>query len=99
MPPTTPDTAAPATMTVRIRDRAAEAPWGFGLTDPFVREVTIPAVCPRCGGRRGEPRNLNQHDDGCSYSVHVWDNSCGHVDMYADVAVEAKAFADQRGAE
>lgn len=80
-----------ATMTVRIRDRAAEAPWGSGPNRPVIRTVTIAATCPRCGGPRGTPRNLNQHDDGEWYSTHVWDNPCGHVDAYADVAKEADA--------
>lgn len=79
----------PDAMTVRVRDRSAERPWGSGPTNPIVRTVTISANCPTCGERRGEPRNLNQHDDGVHYSVDVWDNPCGHVDMYAAVVVEA----------
>lgn len=77
------------TMIVRVRDRAAEAPWGVGPTSPVVRAVTISAQCPRCGGPRGEARNVNQVDDGVRYSVDVWHNDCGHVDMYADVVREA----------
>ncbi|MGV9818389.1 hypothetical protein [Nocardia xishanensis] len=79
------------TMTVTVRDRSAEAPWGVGLTSPVTRQVTISANCPRCGQRRGEPRGLNQVDDGAHYWVQVWINPCGHVDMYADVVVEAAA--------
>jgi hypothetical protein len=81
------------TMTVTIRDRSAERPWGSGPTNPVTRTVTISALCPRCGGRRGEPTGLNQCDDGAFYWVQVWSNPCGHVDMYADVVVEAKALA------
>lgn len=77
-------------MTVRVRDRAAEAPWGSGLTNPAVRTVTISATCPRCGGPRGEARNLNQYDDGVHYSTEVWDNPCGHVDLYVNVLREAR---------
>lgn len=76
-------------MTVRIRDRAVEAPWGSGPISPAVRTVTIPAVCPECGGPRGEPHNLNQCEDGAHYSTDVWANPCGHVDMYPAVAREA----------
>jgi len=88
------DEAEPApwpaeTMTVRVRDRSAEAPWGFGLTNPVVRVVTISAFCTVCGGRRGEPGNLNQCDDGAHYSVDVWTNPCGHTDEYSDVVAEA----------
>lgn len=79
----------PKAMAVRVRDRSAEAPWGSGLTNPIVRTVTIAATCPRCGGERGTPRNLNQYDDGVRYSVDIWDNPCGHVDAYADVVKEA----------
>lgn len=90
-------TSAPAdpetdTMTVTIRDRAAEAPWGVGLTNPVVRTVTISATCPIDGQRRGEPTSLRQHDDGCTYYVDVWTNPCGHVDGYAAVAAEARTI-------
>jgi hypothetical protein len=77
-------------LTVRVRDRSAEAPWGYGLTSPIVRTLTIADTCPRCGGPRGEPSNLNECDDGAYYSVDVWTNPCGHVDLYADVVREAR---------
>lgn len=79
------------TLTVVVRDRASEDPWGSGLTNPCIREVTIPAVCPQCGGPRGEPRWLRTYDDGVWYSVQVWDNPCGHLDTYRDVVIEAAA--------
>lgn len=82
-----------ATMTVRVRDRSAEAPWGVGLTSPIVRRVTISAACRVCGGKRGEPSNLNQYDDGAHYSVDVWTNDCGHIDSYAAVVKEARELA------
>lgn len=81
------------TMTVTVRDRASESPWGSGPTNPKVRTVTIAATCPKCGGPRGEPSGLNQHDDGCWYWVQVWDNPCGHLDTYAAVITEAAALA------
>jgi hypothetical protein len=77
------------TMQVTVRDRSREAPWGQGLTNPVTRKVTISAFCPVCGGRRGEPQDLKQHDDGVSYWVQIWDNPCGHVDLYEDVVKEA----------
>ena len=79
------------TMTVTIRDRSAESAWGSGLTQPVTRKVTISAFCPLDGQRRGEPRGLNQCDDGAHYWVQVWDNPCGHTDMYAAVVKEARA--------
>ncbi len=81
-----------ATIKVRVRDRSAEAPWGYGLTSPVVRTVEISADCPKCGQPRGERRGLNQCDDGAFYNVEVWDNPCGHVDQYADVVKEAAAL-------
>lgn len=85
----------PATMTVRVRDRGRESPWGSGLTNPVVVSITISAHCPQCGQRRGEPSNLNQHDDGCWYSTDVWDNACGHTDPYTAVIAEAAELARQ----
>lgn len=81
------------TMTVTIRDRGAEAPWGVGPTSPAIRAVTISHTCPTCGGPRGEAKPLNQHDDGASYTVDVWSNPCGHVDMYSAVVREAAGRA------
>jgi len=81
-------------MTVTVRDRSSEAPWGHGLTSPCVRTVAISATCPKCGGERGEPRNLNQFDDGAYYSVDTWTNPCGHVDYYRDVLAEARELAN-----
>jgi len=81
-------------MTVRVRNQAAETPWGSGPTSPVVTTVTIPAVCPRCGGPRGEARTLRQHEDGTTYFVDVWDNPCGHVDLYEDVVREAARYRE-----
>jgi len=83
------------TMTVRIRDRAAEGAWGSGPINPVVRTVTISSKCPQCGGPRGKATNLNQCDDGAYYSVDVWFNQCGHVDMYEAVAAEARRLEQE----
>lgn len=88
-----PETPA-ETMTVTVRDRSAEAPWGVGLTNPVTRKVVISAFCPVDGERRGEPRGLNQCDDGAHYWVQVWANPCGHTDMYDAVIKEAAALAE-----
>ena len=84
---------APRTMQVRIRDRASESPWGVGPVNPCVRTVTISDRCPVCSGERGAPSNLNQCDDGAYYSVDVWRNPCGHVDLYENVARESAVLA------
>lgn len=88
-----PETPA-ETMTVTVRDLSAEAPWGVGLTNPVTRKVVISAFCPVDGERRGEPRGLNQCDDGAHYWVQVWANPCGHTDMYDAVIKEAAALAE-----
>jgi hypothetical protein len=81
------------TMTVTVRDRSREAPWGQGLTNPVTRKITISAFCPIDGQRRGEPHGLNSCDDGAFYWVQTWKNPCGHTDMYEDVIEEAAAMA------
>ncbi|MEW9530566.1 hypothetical protein [Microbispora sp. NPDC049125] len=65
------------TMTVTVRDRRGESPWGVGLTSPRTRTVTIPANCRRCGEKRGEPKGHNTSDDGEWYWVQTWNNPCG----------------------
>lgn len=79
------------TITVRVRDRAAESQWGSGPTSPVIRDIETSAFCPAagCGRRRGTPRSLRQHDDGVWYSTDTWQNPCGHVDMYEAVLIEA----------
>lgn len=81
----------PDTMTVTVRDDAAEArAWGHGGGLRF-RTVTISAFCPRDGQRRGTPYNHRFPNDGDWYNVDRWDNPCGHVDMYDAVLAEADA--------
>lgn len=83
----------PATMTVTVRYRSAEAPWGHGPTRPVTRKVTISSRCPVCGGRRGEPCGQNSSEDGAHYWVQTWQNPCGHTDLYAAVVAEANVLA------
>ncbi|OHV42158.1 hypothetical protein BBK14_11085 [Parafrankia soli] len=85
------------TMQVTVRDRAAEAPWGSGLTTPITRKITISALCPVCGGRRGEPFGINSCDDGAYYWVQGWNNPCGHRDMYVAVLAEARELERRTG--
>ncbi|MFD6097174.1 hypothetical protein ACFVWN_20495 [Nocardiopsis flavescens] len=77
------------TLTVRIRVHSAESRWGSGPFSPVVRPVVLDALCPQCGGLRGEPRNHRQHEDGVWFSVDIWSNPCGHTDTYAAVVEEA----------
>lgn len=84
--------SAPETMTVTVRDRSREPAWGQGLTSPVTRTITISAFCPKDGQRRGEPQGRNECDDGAFYWIQVWDNPCGHVDLYEDVIKEAAAL-------
>lgn len=85
----------PVTMTVTVRDRSAESPWGSGPVNPATRQVTISAYCPQCGQHRGDPQGRNQVDDGARYWVQVWKNPCGHVDRYTAVIEEARRLAEQ----
>jgi hypothetical protein len=92
---TAPDPAPvelPDTMTVRVRDEAAESrAWGHGGGAPVFRTVTISAFCPLDGQRRGTPHSHRFADDGDWYNVDRWDNPCGHTDYYAAVLAEATA--------
>lgn len=82
--------ATDETMTVIVRDAAVEAAsWGSGPFSPALTTVTISACCPVCAGRRGAPANRRQHEDGVWFQVSVWQNPCGHLDMYSAVIKEA----------
>lgn len=52
--------------------------------------VEIPDQCPKCGGKRGETRPYNFHEDGQWFTVDQWDNPCGHLDKYKDVYFESR---------
>lgn len=79
------------TMTVTVRDhRTEDLSWGHGPHHVVVRRVTISAFCPQCGRPRGKPRWARYHDDGVWYSVQVWNNPCGHLDMYESVLAESR---------
>lgn len=51
--------------------------------------VTVPWVCPTCGGPRGEVRDTISYDGSRRLGCHGWSNPCGHVDFYSDVRKEA----------
>ena len=52
--------------------------------------VEIGELCPICGMPRGKPYLHRFYDTGKSYTVHKWDNSCGHIDTYRNVLIEGK---------
>lgn len=80
------------TMKVRVRDSAAEAhSWSDERFRPVIRTITISAVCPVCGGPRGEAREHTWTTNNVPYIVDVWGNPCGHVDYYENVVKEAAA--------
>ncbi|MGA5496697.1 hypothetical protein ACPCSP_20280 [Streptomyces cinereoruber] len=76
----------PRSMTYRICDRGT----GRGYEGVKVVTVEVDPWCPRCGGPRGTARPSRFCEDGEYYSVHEWDNPCGHVDMYFEVLAEAR---------
>jgi hypothetical protein len=79
-------------MTVRVIDRSG---WGTSAPFPAIRRVETSVRCSVCGGRRGEPRNHNFHEDGQWLACDVWDNPCGHTDMYQDVIAEARELRNR----
>lgn len=51
--------------------------------------VTVPWVCPTCGGPRGEPYDTVSWDGSRRLGCHGWTNACGHLDKYSAVRREA----------
>jgi hypothetical protein len=77
------------TMTVRVVDRGTSRSY----TGVNIRTVTIPAVCPKCGGPRGGKYPHNFCEDGEWMNCDRWDNPCGHTDYYSAVLEEARREA------
>lgn len=61
---------------------------------PRIVTVSVLKRCPVCGGPRGEARSKRYSEDGEFYSVDNWENSCGHLDKYDDVYLEAKSAGE-----
>ena len=60
---------------------AREEHGGFDRTT-----VTLPWVCPQCGGPRGDPyRTISYDGSRRLYNADGWRNPCGHIDSYANV--------------
>lgn len=51
--------------------------------------VEISDNCPVCGSKRGTPRGHHFCEDGEWFTVDIWDNPCGHLDMYKDCYKES----------
>lgn len=47
--------------------------------------VTAPWHCRECGLPRGEPFPSCSFDGGRQLDVDSWNNSCGHIEKYADI--------------
>ena len=54
----------------------------------FPTTIEIGNFCPKCGGPRGEPVMHRQHEDGEWFTVSRWDNPCGHLDTYEELATK-----------
>ena len=64
--------------------------WGSPNTPyPLVRTIVLDWVCPQCGGPRGKLSSRHQYESGTSFYINIWQNPCGHLDLYADVIKEA----------
>lgn len=86
--------AVPTTMAVRVRHDGD----GPGYEGVGILTVTVDTACPRCGAPRGFD-TIRPHvfrHDGETFEVDVWDNPCGHVDLYPDVVAEARGRDRQR---
>lgn len=72
-------------MNVRVLDRTGHV--------TAVRTLTIPAICPSCGGPRSQDL-VETHSwiHGIKMTYDRWTNPCGHTDMYEGVLVEARRF-------
>lgn len=72
-------------MNVRVLSRAGAV--------TAVRSVTIPAICPTCGGPRSQEfAELRSFIHGMSMVYDRWNNPCGHFDSHEAVLVEARRF-------
>ncbi|MGH3238982.1 MAG: hypothetical protein ACRDNL_01290 [Spirillospora sp.] len=72
-------------MTVQIPDYGA----GLRARPMKVTPVTVKTRCPVCGGPRGVPVPELRGAYGRTHEIDVWTNPCGHVDLNADVLIEA----------
>lgn len=60
--------------------------------------VTLPWICPSCGGPRGEVKRVISFDGSRRLACDGWVNPCGYVDHYAAVRREAAEFAADQDA-
>lgn len=60
--------------------------------------VTLPWICPSCGGPRGEVKRVISFDGSRRLACDGWDNPCGYVDDYAAVRREATEHAADQAA-
>lgn len=81
----------PTTVTYRVCDRGTST----GYEGVRIVSVTVPATCPQCGGPRGAARSHRFHEDGDWFYADMWDNACGHVDMYDAVLAEHRRLEDE----
>lgn len=73
---------------VRMETRTVTIPRYEQHEGIYSIEVTLPWVCPVCGGPRGEPYPVRSYDGSRCMIVDGWKNECGHVDRYSDVRKE-----------
>ena len=66
-------------------------------TNYYPVEIEILNNCPQCGGPRGKAIASEQHEFGQTYSLHNWENSCGHIDTYEDAYRESERLKDVTG--
>lgn len=57
--------------------------------------LTLPWVCPSCGGPRGEPKRVLSYDGSRRLACDGWTNPCGYIDAYDAVRLEAEEYRAQ----
>ncbi len=56
----------------------------------LVINILLKWNCPICNKQRGEIRPVFSYDGSRRLSCDGWRNSCGHIDKYSAIRIEAK---------
>lgn len=75
--------ASPPTRSVHIPGSDDHDGW-YAIT------VTLPWICPQCGGPRGTIHPAISYDGSRRLACDGWQNPCGHIDFYSAVRAEAQ---------
>ena len=76
-------------------ERTVQIPAGVDHEGRATITVTLPWVCPSCGGPRGEPTRVISYDGSRRLACDGWTNPCGYIDAYDAVRLEAEEYRAQ----